>query len=77
MGAKLLFALLAAATNCHTFYYGTSYDLSKKGRVIAWPIDEEGKQFRYTIDHIPRPLREWGASPRIDSPSQRTSPLVG
>ena len=31
MGAKLLIALLAAATSCHTFYYGTSYDLSKKG----------------------------------------------
>ncbi len=58
MGAKLLFALLAAATSCHTFYYGTSYDLSKKGRVIAWPVDEQGEKFRYTIDHIPKPIRE-------------------
>ena len=58
MGVKLIFAFLAAATSCHKHYYGTSYDLSTEGRVIAWPIDDEGKQFRYTIDHIPRPLRE-------------------
>ena len=57
MGAKLLIAFLAAATSCHKHYYGTSYDLSTRGRVIAWPVDEQGKKFRYAVDHLPRPLQ--------------------
>ena len=58
MGVKLLIVFLAAATSCHKHYFGTSYDLSTRGRVIAWPVDERGDKFRYTIDHLPTPLRE-------------------